>query len=77
MSIGGLSFIIMMRAIAHGDGFRLECNLFNNNGTSGRIFVKAGAIPLLIWSFQLMPDVTNQVSSLYTQEWINCVTRHL
>ena len=41
VSIGDLSFMIIIRAIAHGVGFRLECNGFNNNGTGARMSIKA------------------------------------
>ncbi len=40
VSIGDLSFMIVMRAVACGTGFQLDCNGFNNNGKGGRISIK-------------------------------------
>lgn len=41
VAIGDLSFMIIMRAVECGSGFKLECHGFNNNGSGGRMSIKA------------------------------------
>ncbi len=40
VSIGDLSFMIVMRAVAVGTGFKMDFNVYNNSGNGGRILVK-------------------------------------